>query len=162
MSPRVVSASDLEEALCRLRNASPNPQTGIFGPDSVNWKVNRESALFLAAGRAALLQLAHPWVAAAIQQHSRTLDNPISRFHGTFRRMFTMSFGSLDQAFAAARHLHRLHEGIEGTLPERAGRFTAAFSYHANESEALVWVYATLIDSSLLEYELALPSLRAS
>src|SRR5271166_3247345 len=125
MSPRVVSASDLEEALCRLRNASPNPQTGIFGPDSVNWKINRESALFLAAGRAALLQLAHPWVAAAIAQHSRTLQNPIGRFHNTFRVMFTISFGSLEQAFGAARRLYRLHETIRGTLPETAGRFTA-------------------------------------
>ena len=76
--------------------------------------------------------------------------------------MFTMSFGSLDQAFAAATRLHRMHQNIRGALPECAGRFTAGSSYHANQAETLVWVYATLIDSSLLAYELALPPLSMS
>src|SRR3712207_7704222 len=41
-------------------------------------------SLFLGAGRALLLQLAHPWVAAGISQHSTTLADPIGRFHRTF------------------------------------------------------------------------------
>jgi uncharacterized protein (DUF2236 family) len=159
MPARAVSAGDLELLLADIRKSTPNPQLGLFGPGSVNWKINRESALFLAAGRAALLQLAHPWVAAAIAQHSRTLQNPIGRFHNTFRVMFTISFGSLDQAFAAARRLYRLHETIRGTLPQTAGRFAAGSSYQANEVEALTWVFATLVDSALLAYDLALPPL---
>lgn len=156
---RAVSADDLEALLAELTHSTSNPQHGIFGPDSANWKVNREAALFLAAGRAALLQLAHPWVAAAIAQHSRTLNDPIGRFHNTFRVMFAMSFGSLDQAFAAARRLHRLHEGIRGSIPETTGRFAMDSPYQANEVEALAWVFATLIDSSLRAYDLALPPL---
>src|ERR1700757_1410536 len=144
---RAVSANDLEAQLAELAGSTRDPRTGVFGPGSMNWHVNRESALFLAAGRAALLQLAHPWVAAAIAQHSRTLQAPLRRFHNTFRLMFTMSFGSLEQAFPAARHLHRLHESIRGTLPQAAGRFPAGSSYLANESDALTWVFATLIDS---------------
>ena len=154
-----VSADDLKQRLANLQRSSPDPSRGLFGPDSVSWKVNRESALFLAATRAALLQLAHPWVAAAIAQHSKTFHDPIARFHQTFRIMFTMSFGSLDQAFAAARQLHRRHLGIRGTLPEGAGRFVSGTSYEANEVDALLWVYATLIDSSVLAYELVLPPL---
>src|SRR5271157_3170499 len=113
-SSRVVCTAELESLLDELKRSAAGDREGLFGANSANWKVNRESALFLAAGRAALLQLAHPWVAAAIQQHSRTLDDPVGRFHATFRLMFTMSFGSLDQAFTAARRLHRLHEGIRG------------------------------------------------
>jgi uncharacterized protein (DUF2236 family) len=158
-APHLVSAGDLEKLLANLRQSSPDPSRGIFGPASISWKINRESALFLAATRAALLQLAHPWVAAAIAQHSKTFHDPIARFHQTFRVMFTMSFGSVDQAFAAARQLHRRHQTIRGTLPENAGRFPAATSYEANTVDALLWVYATLIDSSLLAYELVLPSL---
>lgn len=156
---RAVSAADLEQELEKLRQATPNPALGLFGPGSANWKINRESALFLAAGRAALLQLAHPWIAAAIAQHSRTLDDPIRRFRHTFRVMFTMSFGSLDQAFEAARRLHRLHESIRGTVSETAGRFKRGSNYQANEVDSLVWVFAALIDSSLLAYELVLPAL---
>lgn len=157
--PQFVSAGDLEKLLANLRQSSPDPSRGIFGPDSLSWKVNRESALFLAATRAALLQLAHPWVSAAIAQHSKTFNDPIARFHQTFQVMFTMSFGSVDQAFAAARQLHRRHQSIRGTLSESSGRFPAATSYEANAVDALLWVYATLIDSSLLAYELVLPAL---
>src|SRR5277367_5713965 len=95
-----------------------DPRAGIFGPASVSWKVNRESALFLGAGRAALLQLAHPWVAAALDQHSNLRNDPIARFHNTFRVVFTMIFGSRDQALAASRHLYKLHSRVEGELPE--------------------------------------------
>lgn len=151
-----VSPDDLEK---QLRQSSPNPVRGIFGPDSISWKVNRESALFLAATRAALLQLAHPWVATAIAQHSKTFHDPIARFHQTFRIMFTMSFGSLEEAFAAARQLHRRHQSIRGTLSEGAGRFASGTSYEANEVDALLWVYATLIDSSVLAYERVLAPL---
>lgn len=158
-APQFVSAGDLEKLLANLRQSSPDPSRGIFGPASVSWKINRESALFLAATRAALLQLAHPWVAAAIAQHSKTFHDPVARFHQTFRIMFTMSFGSVDQAFAAARQLHRRHQSIRGTLPENASRFVIAASYEANTIGALLWVYATLIDSSLRAYELVLPSL---
>lgn len=157
--PHFVSTDDLEKLLTNLRQASTDLSRGIFGPESVSWKVNRESALFLAATRAALLQLAHPWVAAAIAQHSKTFHNPLARFHQTFRIMFTMSFGSVEQAFAAARQLHRRHQGISGTLSENTGRFAAGTSYEANEVDALLWVYATLIDSSVLAYELVLPPL---
>jgi len=162
MTFRPVSAADLEAQLAELRRSTPDPRCGIFGPGSANWRVNRESALFLAAGRAALLQLAHPWVAAAIAQHSRTLHDPIARFHHTFRVMFTMSFGPLEQALAAARRLHRLHESIRGTLPEESGRFAEGSAYQANEIDALAWVYATLLDSSLLAYDLVLPPLSAA
>lgn len=159
MPARPVSADDLERSLADLKASIPDPEQGIFGPDSATWKINRESALFLAAGRAALLQLAHPWVAAAIAQHSRTLNDPVGRFHGTFRVMFAMSYGSVDQAFAAARRLHRMHQAIRGAMPEPVGKFPAMSPYQANQAEPLIWVYATLIDSSLRTYELAMPPL---
>jgi uncharacterized protein (DUF2236 family) len=157
-----VSAGDLEELLGELKRSTPDGSQGLFGPDSISWKINRESALFLAAGRAALLQLAHPWVAAAITEHSRTLSDPIGRFHHTFRVMFTMSFGSVEQALAAARHLHHRHQSIRGKLTETTGRFAQGTWYEANELSALCWVDATLIDNALLAYELVLPPLSAA
>jgi len=160
--PQLVSVDDLELLLARLRQASPDPARGLFGPGSISWKVNRESSLFLAATRAALLQLAHPWVATAIAQHSKTFHDPVARFHQTFRIMFTMSFGSLEQAFAASRQLYRRHQSIRGTLPEDMGQFPTGTAYEANEVAALFWVYATLIDSSVLAYELVLPPLTAA
>jgi uncharacterized protein (DUF2236 family) len=152
-----VSRSDLESLLGSISRPPTDPRAGVFGPDSMFWKVSRESALFLAAGRAALLQLAHPWVAAAIAEHSTVLGAPITRFHNTFRIVFTVVFGSLDQALAAARSLHALHTGIRGKLPEGVGSWTQGSHYEANELAALRWVHATLIESAVLAWECVLP-----
>jgi uncharacterized protein (DUF2236 family) len=124
----------------------------------MTWRVNREAAIFLGAGRALLLQLAHPWVAAAVEQRSETFANPIGRFHRTFSTVFTMVFGTLDQSLEAARRLHRRHAAIRGTLPSAAGPFPAGSSYCANEVSALGWVHATLWDTALLAYALVLPA----
>ena len=152
----VVSAATLEEQLELIRARTVSPLAGVFGPSSVTWRMNREAILFLAAGRALLLQLAHPWVAAAVADHSKALTDPVARFHRTFKVVFTMVFGTVDQAFAAARSLHRRHESITGVLPEAVGPFEAGSSYRANNISALRWVYATLSDSALAAHELIL------
>src|SRR5262245_25714262 len=87
-----ITEADLERELTMIRSRASNHAAGIFGPASVIWRINRETVIFLAAGRAVLLQLAHPWVAAAIAQHSRTLADPVGRFHRTFNLVFTMVF----------------------------------------------------------------------
>lgn len=152
MGQHLVSRAELELLLASVSCRTADPRAGIFGPDSMSWKVNREAAVFLGAGRAALLQLAHPWVATALQQHSSLLGNPIARFHNTFRIVFTMVFGSLDQALAAARHLHRLHTGIRGEMPGQVAGWAQGTHYEANEVAALRWVYATLVDSAGAAY----------
>ena len=154
-----VSQQEIERLWESVARHTANPRVGIFGPDSVSWKVNRESALFLGAGRAALLQLAHPWVATALDQHSNLLNDPLARFHNTFRVVFTMVFGTLDQALAASRHLYHLHTRIQGEIPESVAAYARGSRYEANEVNALVWVFATLIESALKAYEIVLPPL---
>jgi uncharacterized protein (DUF2236 family) len=156
---RVVREADLERELTIIRNAGAESCAGVFGPSSMMWRVDKEAAIFLGAGRALLLQLAHPWIAAAITQHSRTLADPIGRFHRTFDAMFTMVFGTTEQALAAARRLYRRHAGINGTLVETAGPFAAGSRYAANEIAALSWVHATLVDTALLAHGLVHPPL---
>ena len=106
--------------------------------------LDREAINFLCAGRAALLQLAHPFVAHAIDQHSDTRRDPLRRFRRTFAFVYSMIFGSMDHAFACARRVHRIHERIHGNIAEDVGAFTQGSPYEANDEEALYWVYATL------------------
>ena len=156
----IVTEADLERELTIIRSAGADPMAGIFGPDSVIWRIDREAAVFLGAGRALLLQLAHPWVAAAIAQHSQSLADPIGRFHRTFSIVFTMVFGTTGQALAAARRLHRRHAAISGTLAAgNSGAFVAGSPYCANDVAALRWVHATLTDTALLAYQLVNPPL---
>src|SRR5215469_2281204 len=112
----VVGEADLERELAVVRATAAESPTGAFGPDSMMWRIDKEAAIFLGAGRALLLQLAHPWIAAAIAEHSQTLADPIGRFHRTFNVMFTIVFGTSEQALAAARRLHQRHAGISERL----------------------------------------------
>jgi len=155
----LVSEDDLESALDFVRATAAGPVEGIFGTESLTWRIDREGVIFLGAGRALLLKLAHPWVAAAIAKHSRTFADPIGRFHRTFGTVFTMVFGSLEQSMAAARQLHRRHTGITGHLPEAIGPFDKGSAYHANEVAALRWVHATLAETALMAHDLVLPAL---
>jgi uncharacterized protein (DUF2236 family) len=70
-----------------------------------------------------------------------------------------MLFGSRAQALAASRQLHRRHTGISGELPNAVGVHNRGDHYEANETTALLWVYATLIESAVLAYEFLLPPL---
>jgi uncharacterized protein (DUF2236 family) len=155
----LVSRGDLDSLIAAVACKVVDPKAGIFGPESISWRINRESALFLGAGRAALLQLAHPWVATALEQHSSLMSDPLARFHGTFRVVFTMIFGSAGQAFAAARGLHALHTKIRGELPGPVAGYAGGARYEANFVPALRWVYATLVDSAVIAYECVRPAL---
>jgi uncharacterized protein (DUF2236 family) len=157
----IVSREDLERELREIAALSPGQVEGVFGPASLTWRINREAAIFLGAGRALLLQLAHPYVAAAIAEHSRTLADPVGRFHRTFNVTFTLVFGTLDQALRAARHLHQRHSAIQGVLPKAVGPFDAGAHYRANDVAALRWVYATLVESALMAHDLVLPAIAA-
>src|ERR1700746_398678 len=135
----VVTEADLERELVMVRSVAARESAGIFGPGSVSWRLDREAAVFLGAGRALLLQLAHPWVAAAIAEHSQSLNDPIGRFQRTFNVTLTMMFGTTTQAVAAARKLHRRHSGICGALSESSGAYSAGSVYKANDLAALRW-----------------------
>ncbi|HTU50903.1 MAG TPA: oxygenase MpaB family protein [Acidobacteriaceae bacterium] len=154
-----VERSHIEQLWSTVASGVSQPNDGIFGPSSISWKINRESALFLGAGRASLLQLAHPWVAAALDQHSNLRSNPLARFHNTFKVVFTTIFGTLHQALAASRSLYQLHTRIQGKVPASAGAFPGGSRYQANEVDALRWVFATLVESAIIAYESVLPPL---
>ena len=154
-----VSAAEFEQSLDLVRAGAAGPREGLFGPTSMTWRVDREAAAFLGAGRALLLQLAHPWVAAAVAGQSRVFADPVGRFHRTFGVTFTMVFGSLEQALAVARKLYQRHEAVRGVLPQSAGPFATGSLYHANEVAALRWVHATLVETALMAHELVLPAL---
>ena len=120
-----------------------------FTPDRVIWKVHRELALLLGAGRALLLQLAHPLVAAGVADHSRFERDPIGRLIRTLDPMYRLIFGSTTGAEAAETQLRRAHAGVRGVLGEAVGPYPAGTPYDATDPVLRLWVHATLIDTSL-------------
>jgi uncharacterized protein (DUF2236 family) len=148
-----VTRRALEERLAEVRAAVDDPVSGLFGPGSMAWEVSKETTCFLGAGRAALLQLAHPHVSWAIHHHSSTRNDPAGRFQRTFFHVFRMVFGDLDTVIRTARAVHAIHDRVAGTVEEAAGPFAAGAPYRANASDALLWVHATLVHTSVLCYE---------
>ncbi len=156
-----VSREDLEAMIGALRSEVSDPRAGMYGPGSVSWRVNREAVILLGGGRAALLQLAHPFVAHAIDQHSATQSDPIGRFRRTFQNVFAMVFGDLDHAIDSARRVHAVHQKIRGAIDQHVGPFARGDRYQANDEDALFWVHATLVDTALSIYSLVLGPLGA-
>ncbi len=106
------------------REPGMSADPGMFGPDSEAWRFDREAMLLLGAGpRALLLQLAHPAVAAGVDEHSDFRTDPWRRLDGTLRSYLRIIYGSTGAARAEIRRLNGLHRGITGTrLRARATR----------------------------------------
>ena len=119
--------------------------TGLFGPESVSWRVDRE-VLVLAGGSCALLmQAAHPFVAAGVAEHSTYATDPFGRLLRTLTSSFDVVFGSRSRAEATIRRVNAIHAAVRGQLPGGA-------AYSALDPGALLWVHATLVDTALRVY----------
>ena len=125
----------------------------LFGPASATWRVNREVSLLLGGGRALLMQVAHPLVAAGVAAHSRFREEPLLRLWRTLDMMVTIVFGDAAQAMRALGAIERVHARVRGALEADAGPFRRGTPYSAGDPELLLWVHATLADSALVAYE---------
>jgi uncharacterized protein (DUF2236 family) len=61
----------------------PMRAVAVLGLDTVTWRVNHEPVAFMGGGRALLLQVAHPLVAAGVEQHSNYDADPRLRLRPT-------------------------------------------------------------------------------
>ncbi len=147
-----VHRARFEQALDDVSDGGRVDLGGLFGPESASWFVAKEAAIFLGGGRAALLQLAHPYVAEAVRAHSITLENPTLRFHRTFTQVHAMIFGDAEAALVSARQVRQVHDGIYGTLSESLGPYRAGQRYSAHDEDALRWVWMTLIHGAIDTY----------
>jgi uncharacterized protein (DUF2236 family) len=130
------------------------PHDGLFPPGGITRRINRERTLLLGGGCALLLQLAHPLVAAGVADHSDFRDDPLKRLRRTLDATLAIVFGTAAEAERAAAGIRAVHARVRGTLPSAVGRFPAGTTYSAEDPELLVWVNATLFDTSIRTYEL--------
>ena len=126
---------------------------GHFGPSSALWQLNREAVLGLGLGRAVLMQLAHPWVAQAVVDHSPAADRPLDRLLTTATAAELLVFGSRAQADGAAARIRQVHQRVSGVLTEDVGRWSRGTPYRADDPDALRWVLVTVVDTALVLYE---------
>jgi uncharacterized protein (DUF2236 family) len=121
-------------------------EPGLFGPDSVSWRVLREASVMIGGVRALLMHAAHPLVVAGARQTGMYATEPWWRLERTLRLTFTVVFGTEAEARAAARRIDDVHAGIHGVDP------VTGLRYDARDPELLLWVHACLV-TSFLEFE---------
>ena len=129
------------------------PDAPLFPADSVLRRLSSESALMLGGGRALLLQLAHPLVAAGVAAHSGFRQDPLLRLERTMDLMLALVLGNQQQARAMLRRFHAAHVPIRGVLPAETGKYEPGTPYNAADPALRLWVLATLVDTTLLTYE---------
>jgi uncharacterized protein (DUF2236 family) len=118
---------------------------GLYGPGDVTWRVNRETVLLAGGARALLLQVAHPLVAAGVAEHSGYREDPWGRLLRTLDVTTRIVFGDRATSRAAARQLRAVHARVNGVAADGT-------PYDARDPALLLWVWATLVDTSLLVY----------
>lgn len=118
----------------------------MLGPDSLVWQLGGEWTVLLGGGRALLMQVAHPTVAAGVEEHSDFRANPWKRLTGTLDLYLGVVFGGDPRARRAGANLRALHRDIKGVGADGQ-------RYHALDPEAFTWVHATLVDSAVAMIE---------
>jgi uncharacterized protein (DUF2236 family) len=83
-----------------------------------------ESVLLAGAGRAILLQIAHPAIGYGVARHSDFANRPMDRLHGTLSYVYALSSGSEADLRAVQRAVNRAHAPVSN--PPRAVHRTAA------------------------------------
>jgi uncharacterized protein (DUF2236 family) len=127
--------------------------SSLFGPESVMWRISRESVTLLGGRATVLMQLAHPLVAAGVAEHSDFRSDPLGRLRRTLDTMYTIVFGTVEEAEAAAASVAAVHRKVSGTASD--GR-----AYSAQDPHLQLWVHATLVDSSVRVYEMFVAPLK--
>jgi uncharacterized protein (DUF2236 family) len=119
---------------------------GLFGPQSVAWRLHADSTMLIAAMRALLVQALEPRAMAGVEQHSDYQADPWRRLDRTVRFILGTTYGDTATAEAAADAVRKIHERVRGTDPV-TGR-----TYSADDPDLLLWVHAVEVHSVVVTY----------
>ena len=116
---------------------------GLFGPDSVTWKVHQEPIVTLGGLRSLYLQALHPRAVAGVAQNSGYRADPWGRLERTSAYVGTVLYGTTAEAEQVASRIRRLHSKMTATDP-RTGE-----TFRIDEPELLLWVHVGEVESFL-------------
>lgn len=118
---------------------------GLFGPQSVTWRVMGEPILLVGGFRALLMQGLHPRAMRGVLQNSALLDpaESWSRFLRTTEFVRVRTYGTRAEVERAGARVRKIHATLTALDPDTGERF------RLDEPEALRWVHVGEVDSYL-------------
>lgn len=123
-----------------------NGDPGLFGPDSVTWRVHAHPSMLVGGLRALLIQALHPLAMAGVHEHSDYRSDQWGRFRRTTEYVVTTTFGDTAAAEAAGALVRRVHEHVRGVDP------VTGVPYSADDPALLEWVHNVEVHSFLTAY----------
>ena len=116
---------------------------GLFGPESVTWRVMSSRIMWVAVLRALYLQALHPRVIRGTLQNAATITQPAdawARLRRTRTFIETRTFGTTAEAERAGRRVRKIHASLTGTDPDGT-------RYRVDDPELLLWVHCGEVSS---------------
>ncbi|SFC67902.1 Uncharacterized conserved protein, DUF2236 family [Nocardioides terrae] len=117
-----------------------------FEPDSPIMRVHGDASMFVGGIRALLLQSLHPAAMRGVSEHSGYRGDMWGRLARTSRFIAVTTFGHVEDAEAAVALVRRIHEHVNGSMPDGT-------PYTATDPHLLGWVHAAEIDSFLTAHQ---------
>ena len=130
------------QARSRPRPPARSPGECWFAEDRPIRVVHSDSAMFVGAIRALLLQSLHPLAMAAVAEHSDYRGDPWGRLQRTSHFIGVTTFGRTVEAQQAIARVRAVHQRVTGIAPD--GR-----PYAASDPYLLTWVHIAEADSFL-------------
>jgi len=126
---------------------------GYFAPESVIRRVGNSPLVpLLGGGAAVLLQVAHPLVAVGVTEHSDYRSDLWRRLLRTLNALYLVVYGTKEEADRAGEAVQAVHRRVQGRTSTQLGVFPPGTSYSASSPELMLWVHATLVETSLALY----------
>jgi uncharacterized protein (DUF2236 family) len=119
---------------------------GLFGPESVTWRVVGHQASIVGGLRSLIIQSLHPLAMAGVAEFSDYRRRPLLRLQRTSAYVAATTFGTTEEARAAATKVRRIHKRVRGVDPV-TGR-----PYSADDAALQVWVHTVEMHSFLAAY----------
>jgi len=131
----------------RIDYSQPSGDPGLFGPDSMAWRVHANPVALAIGGVAAvILELAEPRVRSGVWDHSTFRTDPLARMQRTGEATLITTYGPTKAAEARVAMVTRMHERVSGLTPEGQ-------AYTALEPELMTWVHVTASWGFLTAYD---------
>jgi uncharacterized protein (DUF2236 family) len=122
---------------------------------SILRRVHAERAVGLFYGqRALMIGALNPLAFVGTLEHTNAKLKPFQRLAHTAETFETIFLGTRAEADRVLAFVHRLHERVQGEMPEEAGRVKAGTPYSAFDPELMLWTLAVIADSGPCFYEL--------
>jgi len=124
----------------------PVGDPGLFGPQSVTWKIHGDFPGMMSGGICALmLQTLHPLALAGVWDHSNFRADLVGRLRRTTTFVAATTYAPTREAERLIARVAGIHERVRGHAED--GR-----AYSAADPDLLTWVHVTEMSSFLAGY----------